>query len=108
MRSGIRRGVKKAAVVGAAAAAILAATGGTALASASSPASSQETLCFYFDANGVRIHSNPNVSSTTVGLGYEGQGWCQTGGWIGNGYAWSYGEDTSTGTWGWVVSAYLG
>jgi hypothetical protein len=58
---------------------------------------------YYFNANGVRIHTQASTSSTVLGLGYAGQYLNATN--YSNGFY--YGQDESTGVTGWVAGQYI-
>lgn len=53
-----------------------------------------------FIVDGVRIRSQPNTSSTVLGLGYKGQ-WFDIDRFTPD-WTWAYGKNRSTGVKGWV------
>ncbi|MEH0416136.1 hypothetical protein [Streptomyces sp. B21-083] len=77
---------------------------GLSLATAAASAPSSAALVCFVSGDGVRIHSQPNTSSTVLGLAYSGDNWVELAGST-NTYA--HGTDARTGVSGFITWSYL-
>ncbi|MGJ5761021.1 hypothetical protein [Streptomyces galbus] len=74
----------------------------SATAAVSAP-SSAALVCFV-SGDGVRIHSQPNTSSTVLGLAYSGDNWVEL---AGSTSTYAHGTDARTGVSGFITWSYL-
>ncbi|GLP65094.1 hypothetical protein TUSST3_17140 [Streptomyces sp. TUS-ST3] len=104
MLASIRTASKAARVTAVAVAAVAATVALPTSAVAQTSAPSSASLVCFVNGDGVRIHSQPNASSTVLGLAYSGDNWVES---AGSTATYAHGTDARTGVSGYITWSYL-